>query len=346
MKIIEKMLFIFIFAIFTISENVFCTVEVGLGKMRIGGLMQFWYENNLTTPSTHTFRIRRCEIRLTGDITPKISYSVMFDPASVREDDVRREKVSDKNVITSVGRKSILQDLTLTFKPHKRLTVNMGQFKVPYGMEGLHSSSRLDFVERSFLSTQARWADFRDTGITFSSDFRIKDIRYQPTIGIFNGDGQNRLNTDSKPLNLITRLVVKPIDNLHLGMSYCDRKLTSTKKDADVWGLEAKYIEGPFSVSSEYAGGKDILDGKTIKRNTYYIASTYKQSRKLQFAARYDIYEPDKSKKDDKIKDITLGANYFIEGHNSKIQANYTIRKEEGKKIENDIFRVNFQISY
>ncbi|MFN3966742.1 MAG: hypothetical protein ACK4JE_03485, partial [Endomicrobiia bacterium] len=69
-------------------------VEAGFGKIKANGLLQFWYQyDNGATPKD-TFRLRRAEVKLSGEIKPDVvSWAIMFDPAQVREDDTKSDTV-------------------------------------------------------------------------------------------------------------------------------------------------------------------------------------------------------------------------------------------------------------
>jgi hypothetical protein len=86
--------------IFALSQNLSAEpVEAGFGKIKVNGLMQFWYQNdNSSATPKDTYRLRRAEIKLSGEIKPEVSWAVMFDPAQVREDDTKTETVSGTKV--------------------------------------------------------------------------------------------------------------------------------------------------------------------------------------------------------------------------------------------------------
>jgi phosphate-selective porin len=234
-----------------------------------------------------------------------------------------------------------LQDFVITLKPHKCCSVDFGQYKVPFGMEGLESSAKLDFVERSALATQFKWADYRDIGFTVKGDFKLGNVKIQPAVGLFNGEGQNKLDVN-EPMDFVGRLVVKPIEALHLGVAHYNGKTGGFETDNFRTGGEIKFVKEPISVYGEYVTGKS--GGK--EKQTYYLSAGYKISNSFQLVARYDWYDPDTGKQDDEKHEDTIGLNYFIEKHNAKIQLNYVYRGEKGTKIDDDVIRVNVQISY
>lgn len=314
-------------------------VEAGFGKIKVNGLLQFWYQNDNSTVPKDTFRLRRGEVKLSGEIKPDIvSWAVMFDPAQIREDDTQTTNAAPK-VITDVGRKSLLQDFVITLKPYKAFSIDFGQHKVPFGMEGLESSAKLDFIERSALAYKFKWADYRDIGFTVKSDFEIGDVKIQPAVGVFNGAGQNRLD-DNEPLDFVGRLVIKPIETLHLGVAHYNGQTGTTENMRT--GVEIKFSRDPVSVYGEYVAGKS--SGKN--KRTYYISAGYAFFDSWQAVARYDWYDPDNGQQNDEKYEATIGLNYFIEKHNTKVQLNYVYRGETGTRINDDVIRASVQVNY
>src|SRR5258705_3088371 len=55
-------------------------VEVGIGKIKFNGLLQTWFLAG-NGGLTDTFRIRRAELKFTGEISPHFKWTVMIDPA-------------------------------------------------------------------------------------------------------------------------------------------------------------------------------------------------------------------------------------------------------------------------
>jgi hypothetical protein len=50
---------------------------------------------------------------------------------------------------------------------------------------------------------------------TVKGDFKLGNVKIQPAVGLFNGEGQNKLDVN-EPMDFVGRLVVKPIEALHL----------------------------------------------------------------------------------------------------------------------------------
>jgi len=79
----------------------------------------------------------------------------------------------------------------------------------------------------------------------------------------------------------------------------------------------------------------------------------------LEFAFRYEVYEnvstedlviPDSHTDQFKTQAYTFGLNYFIKGHDAKIQANYIIVDDPSSpkrgiaEVDNNVFVLNFQV--
>ncbi len=316
-------------------------VMSGFGDIRLNGLLQGWYIHDEGADPEGTFRLRRAEIKLSGEITPKVAWWLMFDPAQVREDDTRATVIDDESLLTSAGRKSILQDFAIRLKPAGVLMIDVGQYKVPFGMEGLKSSARLDFIERATLTTQFKWADARDIGVTLRGDLNLGGMNIQPAVGFYNGEGQNRLDRNNGKM-IVGRLAVRPVSGLHLGVAHAGNEAGASEVTSRRTGFEAKYATDRFSLYGEYAFGES--DGKD--KETYYITATAYVSDTLQLAVRYDWFDPDTDMRKNTGTETTLGVNYFIAKHNAKVQANYVFRGEEGPSIDNDIVRMNLQVAF
>lgn len=315
--------------------------RVGVGSLTLNGLLQFWYQFADGETPDDTFRLRRSEVKLSGAVTPSVPWAVMIDPAQVREDDTKTVSVTGSNVISSVGRKSPLQDFLVTLKLHPSSSIDIGQYKVPFGMEGLESSAKLDLIERSTMASQLKWADYRDIGLTYKGDFKVGGAKILPAVGLYNGEGQNKLDVNDA-VAYAARLVVKPIEALHLGVARYSGKTGSAEADNERTGGEIKIAVNPVTVYGEYmtgeSGGKD--------KDAFYGTVTCDLGGSCQAVARYDSYDPDSDKSDDAKTETSVGLNYFVKKHNAKFALNYVFRGEEGDSVDNDVVRALAQVSF
>jgi phosphate-selective porin len=99
-------------------------------------------------------------------------------------------------------------DVFLNYRAHPLFNVQVGQFDAPFTMENRTSDKYIPFMERSLA--------VRDVGIPTNKDIgamvwgEMKDKYWFYSGGLFNGEGQNRLNTDSRG-DVMLRTFVHPM---------------------------------------------------------------------------------------------------------------------------------------
>lgn len=238
----------------------------GKSKIDLSGYIQAQYVVDDASGSADTARIRRVRLDFRGKIK-NVGWRIQTDAYPVR-----------------------LLDAYLDY-PLSFLNLRVGQFKVPFGLENLESSPKLDTIERAQISERLvagrdlPSASGRDIGLQLSGEYApqgTKIVDY--AVGIFNGQGINTSDADEKK-DLVARIVFSPpaelFKGLSLGVAYYNGqwdyerkktrfvldKTTVTVTDSlivDDWltretrtGLELTYLRGPFSVKGEYITGKD-----------------------------------------------------------------------------------------
>jgi phosphate-selective porin len=305
-------------------------VETGLGKVKFTGLIQGWYAGG-NRGFNDTFRIRRAELKFTGDLLPKVKWTVMLDLAKALSLNTASTTVNGTPVIrdVSVNQSSrILQEAFVTLGYFKRANINIGQFKLPVSQEALQSSGALDTVERAlFLTDRSRGGalgDVRDFGVMAFGGLN-KQIDYQ--IGVFNGSGENMNDVDRSDQKAIAgRLVFRPefIKGLQIGGSGVwgnGDRLNNPRRDR--LGAEMVYVRDKFKVKSEFMTG---VDGE-IHRRGYYAHFGYRFIPKLEGIFRFDMFDPDIRRESSSNtvteRDFITGINYYINDNNLKLQVNY-----------------------
>lgn len=63
-------------------------------------------------------------------------------------------------------------------------------------------------------------------------------------------------------------------------------------------------------------------------------------------ASRYQSIDSNTNTSGDKLRWTTVGLNFYIKGHNLKIQTDYTFKEEEGQGVDNDTFMVQGQLDF
>lgn len=296
----------------------------------------------------------------------QIRYQNLDEPGKIDGFDVRRARLDVKGAIspyfgyrlqTEFGGTSGVKliDAYADVKLYNFFNLTIGQQKVPFSLENLASSNKVELIDRSQVveALVARGKDVignhngRDIGVQATGTLlTLKDraiIDYR--IGIFNGGGVNALdNNETK--DVVTRLIFHPIAGLDLGGSYYNgvgRFGTPVdNRGRNRLGFELSYDLKNFSVRSEYIDGKD----GEIKRSGYYGQVGYFiLPQKLQVIAKYDFYDPNKDLDKDAATWYVLGLNYNFNA-TTRIQLGYTFREEEGTSINNNSAVVQFQIGF
>jgi len=313
------------------KEEIKKKADAGYGKLTLGGLFQGWYGWDHNTDDTA--RIRRTELKVAGEITDDLKWTVMIDPAQVRED---------------LARLSVLQDAYFTLGYIPKHKFDMGQFKIPVSEEGLRSSAKLDTIERAFISRT--FGDHRDIGAMVTGDWDF--LMYQA--GIFNGEEQNRLDVNDKK-DFAWRTALRPfhlkafenevLKNLELGYSQYYR---NSNDDSTVftekrrYGFEARWEYDRYSLKSELAWGQTAASPiwGWYGQGGYYILP-----EKLQGIFKFDSFEQNERAANDRAHDLTFGLNYFLDSYHAKLQLNYVLRQGQDDLNDNQVLAA-MQIAY
>ena len=307
--------------------------------LQISGYTQIRYQELDEKGKKNGFDIRRARLDLTGNFTPYLSYKLMADFAS-----------SPK-----------LIDAYAEIKIRDYCNITIGQFRVPFSAENLTPVRKFELIDfsQAVEALVLRAKDVignqngRDIGIQMGGTL-LKNgannlIEYR--VGVFNGSGINVADTANEAKDIIGRLVVNPLKGLSVGASYYNGWDKAIKPAPayvgrsqlhNRFGMEISYTTTRLLLRGEYIQGKDA---RTKKAGWFALAGYYIIPQKLQIVCKYDTYDPDTS------TDLNISTNY-VEGVNynfnswSRIQAFYTIRVEQGPKINNNFLSVQYQIGF
>lgn len=280
--------------------------------------------------------IRRARLDLRGSVTPYFTYRVQAD-------------LADKpKLIDAYGEIKLADYLMIT----------AGQFKIPFSLENLASSNKLEMIDRSQVveALVARGKDVignqngRDLGIQVSGTL-IK-VNSAPILeyrlGVFNGSGINVADTANEAKDVAIRLIITPIKGLSFGGGYYNGWDKAIKPDVNGQsqarnrtGFEVSYAVKKLSFKGEYIIGKD---GKT-DRSGWYVQAGYLVLPKLQVLGKYDTYDPNTATTGNISVNYVFGANFNFNTW-SRLQAFYTVRQEEGTKVNNNYLSIQYQIGF
>ncbi len=311
-------------------------------KITIAGYTQVRYQALEETGKIDGFDIRRARLDVKGTISPYWSYRVQFDLAGTPK----------------------LIDAYAELKLNDYFNFTIGQAKIPFSLENLTSSNKLELIDRSQAveALVARGKDVggnqngRDIGIQLGGTIlKLKDrpvVDYR--VGIYNGSGINTVDNNEKK-DFATRLIVHPVVGLDIsaalynGSRFVPEVKTGTvvttpakNVDRNRYGFDLNFDLKNLAIRGEYIHGTDDL----IDREGYYIQGGYYfLEKKLQLIAKYDFYDANKAVANDASTWYVLGANFNFNS-NVRLQANYTFKQEEGTSINNNYASIQFQIGF
>ncbi len=299
------------------------------GTLQFGSNLQAWFLLDDADATTNTFRMRRAELSLKGDLAPKwLSFGLMIDPSRALEFKTSKLSVGESSISVKQppGSVSIFQDAYLTIKTSIG-DLSAGQFKTPVSWEGFNSSSKLLFAERASVARQL--GDKRDLGLKLNKSFET----FALWAFVVNGAGQNSLDGDGAKDGAL-RAEFYPIKGLTLGgvlygtLWERDRAGAKDRYEADI-----RYESGPLLLQAEFIHAADRTATNNVAHSEgTYAAIGWKLTDTIQPALRVGYLDPDTkqnldpaaSKGQDEFVHYDVGVNWFLDGPGTKLQLNYS----------------------
>ena len=330
----------------------------GKRLIKLSGYVQERYVDSSATGSNGYLETRRARLSLAGDATEKVDFKVQVDFAGSRKGltDATLVPNADPNQIklntksANFGKPTLL-DAVIGYRLGNEAKLSVGQFKIPFGLENLTSSTNLNTINRSLVTeTLVPGRDTgnqgRDVGVQYSNFIPLnedgtKSLEYY--LGVFNGSGINVVDENTRK-DPAARLVWKPgTPGLTLGMAYFNGAVGGVEADHNRLGGELVYALGSWWLKGEYIWAKDAATSK----HGWYTTLVRRLSSSTQFVTRYDLLDPDNNTNSDNTGTWTFGFNKFLnkDGY-TRWQVNYERRREEGTQVPNDQFLAQFQAGF
>ena len=320
------------------------TVSSGVNSLTIGARMQFrWTLDDREGASADTigsglgaedgafsqFDIPRMRVSFTGGAFRHwLRYAFQFDFSR-----------------TGGEGASKIKDAVIEIRPTGRAyRIQAGQFKVPFGLQQLTSSGRLQFVDRAI--TDAKFNPSRDMGVMLSGAMAAGKVGYDA--GLFNGSGESVRQNTLSPL-WAARLYAQPLGayalsegaadatapRLHLGVGartgkqIRGRTTTGIVQDAD--NQTAMNVELAFKSSRLFATGeyfwmtdrqRNPLEGEDIDSRGFHAqAGVMLLPRRLEAGLLAARITPETRLDDAEVSEIRAVVGYYWQGHGLKLQA-------------------------
>jgi phosphate-selective porin len=327
--------------------------EKGKRYMKLSTRFQFRYtafdDSNV---DENSFRIRRMRFKMEGDAEPWLKYELQLD--------------GDTTASGSTPDRIRIRDINLGMRVDKagKVWFKAGQFKAPFSGEELTSSSSLFGIDRAQLN---RFVPARQIGAQIGSSTKTDDLymgsenKYDWAVGVFNGNGVNQTRNDNNSTLVAARFSLHPNEYYTVGANVVTSEDSASTGNSvfgvnfdgrrNLYGFDGGLYYGAFSVYGEYLKGSyDPKDASAPDRDVhgaFIQPGYYVVPGKWQVWYRYDAIDPDENFDD--VNDSTwhwIGVNYFISGHDYKVQAAYVSKREDFNSIDNDTFLIQTQIQF
>ena len=294
-------------------------------KLSVGGYVQVQGETgdapDSRFPVNDRFLVRRARLNIKGSFAEDIDFTF-------------QSEFGNGNMAANTAYRAQLTDLFVRWKKFDFATVQVGQFKTPFGYEQLVQDTKNPFVERSLPNDRLTLS--RQIGAMVSGDFLEQRLSY--AVGAFNGNGVNNGGNDNENFLTVGRVSGVPVKTKSLTVSAganaftTDDGLAAAAVQRDGYGLDVQFKAGRLDGGAEWlcvdsnpASGADVTaDGWSAHVGYMVVAD------KLRAGLRYETYDPNTDKSDDESENWTLGLTYFLKGDDLKFSLNYVLGDPAG----------------
>ena len=270
---------------------------------------------------TAWFFLRRARFAVEGNVTPWASYRAQVEMRTAGA------------AATPAASPLSLSATDLWVKAtSSRWGATIGQFRVPFSLESLLSSTTLETTERSLIVNAAK----RDIGV--QGEWRIPD-RVTLQGAIVNGEGPNRATNPDNRMAYFARAVVTPVKGLDVGgafQGYSD----STAIDA-----QGMYRGPRWTARAEYIDERNRRTAVHTK-GWYALAAYAVVPRHAQLVARIEQFDPSDLVATDRETGYLAGVQYFWRGDDFKMIADYEVFREQTTQVKNDRGVVQMQVRW
>ena len=213
--------------------------------------------------------------------------------------------------------------------PHHNILI--GNSRPGVGYEGAQSPYTLPFVARSQISRNL--ANVRKFGLRVRGDYSLVDYD-------FGGYSSDTFFQEFFPgLEFDGWVNIKPLGKTDgkWGKIVAGGGIVAGRRhsiDYFMTGAALSYEYKKFWARAEYANsdGSNGGSGPTNKgAEGFYATLGYHLTKKIELLARYDQFNPDKTKRDNNQREYSAGVNYYLKGQALKLIFNYVYCQNDAK---------------
>jgi phosphate-selective porin OprO/OprP len=262
-------------------------------------------DDDTLLPSSCTWELHRSRIGIQGHVFKEIEYEV--------ERELQEHELTEGEVLAGLAPEQVWKDVFVNVRYIRNAQVQVGRFKIPFGLDQLIGVSQNDFVFRSLGAIYL--APARDTGVMVHGRFFKRGLNYW--VGGFRHDGDNARSKrieggDETFAARVTglpfrKLSPKALGGLELGTAVTFTKLSDdsfrpnglrgrttltqdafynavyVKGDRQRFEADVDWTIGPASARAEYTHVSDSrtdqgLDNQTLpdaRAQSWYVAGTW-----------------------------------------------------------------------
>lgn len=311
--------------------------------LAIGGLIQAQFDvgdrgDSRFSNDNDRFYLRRARLNATGKFLEEFDFRLEMDLAG---------SLSNTSAL-----RAQMTDGFITWNRYVEASVRVGQFKTPFGFEQLYGDPRLYAIERSLANDRLTLS--RQIGAQVAGEFFEKRLTY--ALGAFNGNAvNNNFNDDDRFLD-VGRLVVVPWQgklgstsatwslggngfsskdtNVPLADLGVDSTPTTSDRDGiftgerQGLGVDTQLIAGPLEIWVEYLSvhfePESRIPRSELDADGGYVQATwFFLPDRFQALLKYETFDPNTEREEDETDTVTVGASYYVKGHDIKLMLNY-----------------------
>jgi len=289
----------------------------GQGRVGVSGYLQPRFQ---ALGDSASFFLRRARFAVEGQVTPWATFR-----AQVEMRTIGAPATPPTSPLTLSA-----TDLWIRLS-HERWGGTVGQFRVPFSLESLLSSTTLETTERSRIVNAAR----RDIGV--QADWHIPELTLQAAV--VNGEGPNRATNPDNRMAYLARAVATPVHGLDVGGAFAGYS------DSTISNAQAMYRAGRWTARAEYIRAHHKTAGLHT-RGWYVLAAYNVVPQQVQAVGRVEQYDPSDQVATDRSTGYLVGLQYFLRGDNFKVIADYEIFREQAMPVKNNRGVVQMQVRF
>ncbi len=308
-----------------------------------------------------SFRLRRARLKWDGRAFDHLKWKIELALKSQGTKDASKARAVE------------LIDWWASYNKNPALSVQFGQWKVPWNRQRVISSSKLQLIDRA--TSQDEFTQDRQVGAMIHGKLFNKKFEYYA--GMFNGNGRNEKSNENNEHLYILRASwnpfgafgkgigekesdldwsVKPKAHLSAAIAFdnaADETIeletryggAITAKEVDKTSIVGEYglkYKG-FSTKAEFYWRKfdniktdsALPEGtKVIDRGFFVQGGYFVIPKRFEIAGRYSLVNFDNSRAVDATRETTVGLTWFFAGHGNKLQANWVRVDNELPNVE------------